>query len=174
MIVRRLIAGLLSAGLGTGALGATALASGPRPRAARPAELVQLPTMGSRALARADSADEADPTAPSTAPVASLPSPEIAARARAVFDANRVGKIDRSQYTEQMNGRIDDKSLAAAAVQLGSLGDVKSFNQVRKITQGNRTLSVFRIDFVNGGTIEQAIGWDSAGKVAFLQFAPAR
>jgi hypothetical protein len=173
MMVRRLFAGLLLTGFCGAMIGATALASGPRPRAVRSAQLVQLPATGGRALARAYSNDTAEPAAPA-APAASLPSPEIAVRARAVFDANRAGKIDRSQYTDQMNGRIDDKTLASVSAQLVSLGDVKSFNQVRKITQGPTTVYVFRIDFVNGGEIEQAIGWNAAGKIAFLQFASGR
>ncbi len=167
MIVRRLLAGLLLTGLA-----APALASAPRPHEVPPAAVVQLPTTGSRVFARADAAGEPEPAAPNAA--ASIPSPEIAARARVVFDANRAGKIDRTQYTDEVNGYVDDKALAAAAVQLTSLGDVKNFNQVRKVTQGRLTVYVFRIDFVKGPAIEQAIGWNAAGKVDFLQFTAAR
>lgn len=169
MIVRRFLAGVLLTGLA-----APALASAPHPRAVRQAEVVALPITGGRVFARAEASDEAEPATPNPATAASIPSPEIAARARAVFDANRAGKIDRSQYSDEMNGRIDDKSLATASVQLTSLGDVKNFNQVRKITQGRLTLYVFRIDFVKGSSIEQAIGWNAAGKVEFLQFSASR
>jgi hypothetical protein len=169
MIVRRLLAGLLLTGLA-----APALASAPHPRDARPADVVQLPMTGNRVLARAEAPDEAEPPAPSPAGAASIPLPETAARARAVFEANRAGKIDRSQYTDEMNGYIDDKALATASAQLTSLGEVKSFNQVRRITQGRLSVYVFRIDFVKGTQIEQAIGWNAAGKIDFLQFSPPR
>jgi hypothetical protein len=169
MIVRRLLAGLLLTGLA-----APALASAPHPRESRPADVVLLPMTASRVFARAEASDDADPPAPGPATAASTPSPEIAARARAVFDANRAGKIDRSQYTDEMNGYIDDKALATASAQLTSLGEVKNFNQVRKITQGRLAVYVFRIDFVKGTQIEQAIGWNAAGKVDFLKFTAPR
>jgi len=91
-----------------------------------------------------------------------------------VFEANRAGKIDRSQYTDEVNGYIDDKALATASTRLTSLGEVKNFNQVRKVTQGRMTVYVFRIDFINAPPIEQAIGWNAAGKVDFLQFTAVR
>jgi hypothetical protein len=169
MIVRRLLAGLLLT-----VLAAPALASAPHPRERRPAEVVQLPMTASRVIVRAEASDDAEPAAPSPGAAASTPSPEVAARARAVFEANRAGKIDRSLYTDEMNGYIDDKALAAESAQLTSLGDVKSFNQVRKITQGRLTVYVFRIDFVKGSTIEQAVGWNVAGKIDFLQFSAPR
>ena len=168
MIVRRLLAGLLLTGLA-----APALASAPHPRE-RQADVVQLPTTGARVFVRAEAPDEPEPTAPNPGAAASIPSPEIAARARAVFEANRAGKIDRSQYTLEMNGYIDDKALATASIQLTSLGEVKTFNQVRKITQRRLTVYVFRIDFVKGLQLEQAIGWNVAGKVDFLQFTAPR
>jgi len=169
MIVRRLLAGLLLTGLAV-----PALASAPHPRESRPAEIVQLPTTASRVFMRAEASDDAEPPAPGPATAASTPSPEVAARARAVFETNRAGKIDRSQYTDEMNGYIDDKSLATASAQLTGLGEVKNFIQVRKITQGRTTVYVFRIDFVKGSTIEEAVGWNPAGKVDFLQFTAPR
>jgi hypothetical protein len=169
MIVRRLFAGLLLTGLA-----APALASAPHPRELHPADVVQLPVTSSRVFMRAEAADDAESPAPGPATAASIPSPEIAARARLVFEANRAGKIDRAQYTDEMNGYIDDKALATASAQLTGLGEVKSFNQVRKITQGHTTVYVFRIDFVKGTTIEEAVGWNAAGKVAFLQFTAPR
>lgn len=167
MIMRRLLAGLLLTGIA-----APALASGPPPRDPHPAQIVQLPATGARVFARADATD--DGSTPPSGYVASMPSPEVAARARSVFDDNRAGKIDRAQYTDQVNGYIDDKSLAAAASQLSGLGDVKSFNQVRKITQGRQIVYVFRIDFVKAASIEEVIGWNAAGKVDFLQFTSVR
>jgi hypothetical protein len=168
MIVRRLLAGLLLTGIA-----APALASAPHPREPRPAEVVQLPT-GSRVFVRAEATDDSESPTPAPATAASTPSPEIAARARAVFEANRAGKIDRSGYTDEVNGYIDDKALATASTRLTSLGEVKNFNQVRKITQGRMTVYVFRIDFINAPPIEQAIGWNASGKVDFLQFTAAR
>ncbi|HEX3467016.1 MAG TPA: hypothetical protein VHT05_02830 [Candidatus Elarobacter sp.] len=165
--MRRLLAGLLLTGIA-----APALASGPPPRDRHPAQIVQLPTTGARVFMRADATDDGD--APSSGNAASMPSPEVAARARAVFDDNRAGKIDRSQYTDQVNSYINDKSLAAAASQLSGLGDVKSFNQVRKITQGRQVVYVFRIDFVRAAPIEEVIAWNAAGKVDFLQFSSVR
>jgi hypothetical protein len=168
MIVRRLLAGLLLTGVA-----APALASAPRPHAAGRADVVQIPATAGRVFVRAQAADDAESPAPNVGTAASIPSPEIAARARAVFEANRAGKIDRSQYTDEMNRYIDDKALATAA-ELTSLGEVKNFNQVRKITQGRLAVYVFRIDFVKGPPIEEAIGWTAAGKVDFLQFTAPR
>jgi hypothetical protein len=197
MIVRRLLAGVLLAGLAVPALGAA-----PHPHEPRtpPREAIPAPprAMTARVFARADA--EADPSpapvpaspaapalpaasgAPAPAaepgtlppPAASSPSPEVAARARAEFEANRSGKIDRTHYTTEMNARISDTALAEASSALKALGPVKGFVQVRKITQGALTLYVFRIECEKPPAVEEAIAWNAAGKVDFLQFVPAR
>ena len=176
MNVRRLLAGVLLAGLAAPTLGAA-----PHPRAVPPAaNALQLPLgPGSRVFARAESeaspapAPEQSPAAAS-GPAASTPSPEIAARARAVFDANRAGKIDRSAYTADMSAKITDAALARVAAELRSLGDVKSFVQVRKITVGSTVAYVFRIETEKPPVVEETISWDAAGKIDLLQFGPAR
>ncbi|HZW52473.1 MAG TPA: hypothetical protein VFF00_00500, partial [Candidatus Elarobacter sp.] len=122
----------------------------------------------------ASGAPAAEPEPAVPRPTASSPSPEIAARARAEFEANRSGKIDRSHYTAEMNARISDTALAEAATALKALGQVKGFTQVRKITQGSLTLYVFRIECEKPPVVEEAIAWNAAGKVDFLQFGPAR
>jgi hypothetical protein len=182
MIVRRLLTGVLVAGLA-----APLLAAAPHPREPRaPRETIPAPPPGavSRVFARAESADPSPPPAsPAASPVpaaddapvpASTPSAETAARARAEFEANRTGKIDRSRYTADMNARITDSALVEAATALKSLGTVKSFTQVRKITQGTQVVYVFRIECDKPPVIEEAIGWNAAGKVDFLQFGAAR
>jgi|GEM_PF-2385971 len=176
MIVRRLLAGLLLAALAAPTLGAAPSARPSR----QPRDAVQmLPlTSGSRVFARAEPEPPAPPSAePSSAtagPAASLPSPEIAARARAAFDANRAGKIDRAAYSAQMNATITGAGLARVAAELRALGDVKSFVQVRKITMGAIVAYVFRIESEKPPAVEQTISWDSAGKIDFLQFGQVR
>lgn len=177
MMVRRLLAGVLLAGLAVPALGAAPHAHEPRtpPRQAIPAPPR---AMTARVFARADA--DADPSPAPTAepalppPVLSSPSPEIAARARAEFEANRSGKIDRAHYTSEMNARISDTALAEASSALKALGAVKGFVQVRKITQGASTLYVFRIECEKPPVVEESIAWNAAGKVDYLQFGPAR
>jgi hypothetical protein len=174
MIVRRFLAGLLLAGLAVPALGAA-----PHPRAPQvPQNAAQrLPLgPGSRVFARAEaeSPASAEPSPAASMPAASIPSPEIAARARAAFDANRKGKIDRSAYTADMNAIITDAGLARVAIELRSLGEVKTFVQVRKMTQGTTSAYVFRIEGEKPPPIEETISWDADGKIDYLRFGPAR
>ena len=173
MIVRRRLAGALLTGLAVPLLAAAPHPSEPRaPRGAVP----WMPS--ARVFARAESAlrDQASPAPAATdepqapPPLATGPSAEVTARARAVFEANRAGKIDRTQYTADMNGRITDAALAQASLELRGLGEVKSFTQVRKITYGAITLYVFRIELAKLPVIEQVVGWNEAGQVRYLSF----
>jgi hypothetical protein len=176
MIVRRLLAGVLLAGLAVPTLGAAPHARA-TPALQNAAQRLPLGT-GSRVFARADAepppAPSAEPSPAASGPAASTPSPEIAARARAAFEANRAGKIDRSAYTADMSAKISDAGLAHVAVELRQLGDVKTFVQVRKITVGATVAYVFRIETEKPPVIEETISWDAAGKIDFLQFGPAR
>jgi hypothetical protein len=155
MIVRRLLTGVLLGGLAFAPAAAAEPEASPAPAA-------------STAPATAESDRPLPP------PVASVPSPEIAARARAEFEANKNGKIDRARYTSEMNARITDGALAEVSSTLRSLGTVKTFTQVRKITNGSLTLYVFRVECEKPPLIEVAIGWDPTGKVDYLQLGPAR
>jgi hypothetical protein len=171
MIVRRRLAGALLSGLAVPLLAAAPHSSEPRaPRGFVP----WMPS--ARVFARAEpvARDQASP-APTDEPqapppVATGPTAEVTARARAVFEANRAGKIDRTQYTADMNGRITDAALAQASLELRRLGEVKSFTQVRKITHGPITLYVFRIELAKLPVIEQVVGWNDVGQVRFLSF----
>ena len=69
-----------------------------------------------------------------------------------------------------MSARMTDANLAEVSTSLKALGAVKSFTQVRKITQGALTLYVFRVEFEKPPVVEEAIAWNAAGKVDFLQF----
>ncbi|MBV9409399.1 MAG: hypothetical protein JO164_11295 [Candidatus Eremiobacteraeota bacterium] len=182
MIVRRLLAGVLLPGLAV-----PTLAAAPHAGPARSAPVLALPTSGNRVFARADAAyaDASPSPAPSASPAASFspagspfpastPSAEVAAKARAVFDANRAGAIDRTQYTDAMNTIITAGALAQTAAQLSALGEVKRFTQVRKVTQGALTLYVFRVELAKPPAIEQAIAWGADGRVQYLSFGPAR
>jgi hypothetical protein len=103
-----------------------------------------------------------------------MPSLDVAARARAAFDANRAGKIDRTAYSAEMSAKITDDGLAHVAAELRALGNVKSFVQVRKITAGTLVAYVFRIETEKPPVVEETISWDAAGKIDLLQFGPAR
>ncbi|HTD38268.1 MAG TPA: hypothetical protein VK669_12190 [Candidatus Limnocylindrales bacterium] len=166
MSVRRVLGGVI-----LGGLAAPLLAAAPLP--APPPGVT-----GTRVFARADAepipsavpSPAAEEPAPPRPASASPPSPEVAARARAELEANRTGKIDRTHYTADMAARITDASLAEVSTSLKALGAVKSFTQVRKITQGALTLYVFRVEFEKPPIVEEAIAWNAAGKVDFLQF----
>jgi hypothetical protein len=145
MIVRRLLAGVLLAGLA-------------------------VPTLG----AEPPLAPSAEPSPAASGPAASIPSPEIAARARAAFEANRAGKIDRAAYSAEMSAKITDDGLAHVAVELRALGTVKTFVQVRKITMGALVAYVFRIESEKPFAVEETISWDAAGKIDVLQFGQVR
>jgi hypothetical protein len=181
MFVRRFLAGVLLAGLAASTLAAA-------PRDSRHAKADQPapppPGMGVRVFARADAHGEVaqmapPPAAASSAPASGAgvpagPSPEIAQRARGEFEAHRAGKIDRSRYTPEMNGVITDARLAEASTELQTLGMVKSFVQVRRITHGGSSLYVFRIECDNAPVVEETIGWNADGKVDYLAFGPSR
>jgi hypothetical protein len=182
MFVRRFLAGVLLAGLAASTL-AVAPRESRRTKADQPAP--PPPGMGIRVFARADALGGLAQTSPSpsAAPSAAPPSelltpaessPEIAQRARAEFDAHRAGKIDRSHYTPEMNGVITDARLAQAATELQTLGAVKNFVQVRRITNGGTSMYVFRIECTNAPVLEETIGWNAAGKVDYLSFGPVR
>ncbi len=167
MVVRRMLSGVLSAGLA-----APLLAAAPIPA---PPPGVSGTRVFARAEAEPSPAATAAPSpaageAPPPPAVASTPSPEVAARARAELEANRSGKIDRTHYTADMAARMTDASLAEVSTSLKALGAVKSFTQIRKITQGALTLYVFRVEFEKPPIVEEAIAWNAAGKVDFLQF----
>jgi hypothetical protein len=177
MIARRFLAGVLVT-----VVAVPLLAAAPRTQDPHPPRAIPAPPAGwsTRVFARAEA--PAEPVVPSVAPdepqapppVASSPSPEIAARARAELDASRTGKIDRSRYSADMNARITDGALAEASSALRALGAVKGFVQVRKITRGATTVYVFRVEFEKPPLIEETIAWDPSGKVDLLQFGPAR
>jgi len=183
MMGRRLVGCLLLVGLAVPVLG-----TAPHERRAAAREVAVLPPagMGTRVFARADGGDSSPTPSPLPAPSsaaaadgpgpAALPSPEIAVRARAEFEANRAGKIDRAHYTADMNGVITDDALARAASTLRSLGVVKRFSQVRRISNPRLTIYVFRIEFDGdaGPAIEESVAWDAGGKVSYLAFLPAR
>jgi hypothetical protein len=173
MIVRRLLAGVLLAGLAVPTLGAA-----PHARVAPQNAAQRLPLgSGSRVFARADAepppAPSAEP-APAAGPAASMPSPETASRARAVFDANRSGKIERSAYTPELSAKITDAGLSHVAAGLRSIGEVRRFVQVRKVTVGATVAYVFRIEADKPPVLEETVAWDAAGKIEYLEFGPAR
>ena len=186
MIERLPIAGVLVTGLAVALLGAAPHQR--EPRADRDMIPAAPPGMASRVFARADGVPdptasppsaEASPAPAEPAPpveasphAASTPSAEVAARARAEFDANRSGKIDRTRYTDEMNGIISAPALAQAAAQLKTLGTVKTFTQVRKVMKGPLTIYVFRIECEKPPPIEESIAWNTAGKVEYLSFGP--
>jgi hypothetical protein len=154
MFVRGLATGVLLTGLAWGPAAAAEPESSPAPAATAPAPL--------------------DSERPLPPPVASIPSPEIAARARAEYEANKSGRIDRARYTADMNARITDSALAELSSALRSLGSVKVFTQVRKITSGGLSVYVFRVECEKPPPIEVAIAWNQAGKVDYLQLGPVR
>jgi hypothetical protein len=190
MIVRRLLAGVLLVGLAV-----STLAAAPREDRRPKANAAPIPPagMGTRVFARADALGPLAQALPSPSPASapasgspasgapapelgtpSGPSAETALRARVEFDAHRAGKIDRSHYTAEMNQVITDARLVRASTELQSLGAVKTFSQVRRITHGSSSIYVFRIECENAPVVEETIAWDAAGKVDYLSFGPVR
>ena len=105
-------------------------------------------------------------------PVAAIPSAQIAARARLVFEQIRADALDRSQFSSGMESKLDAHGLAAAAEHLRALGAVTSFNQSRRITHGTASLYVFRIVCEHPPVLEEAIEFAPDGKIDYLAFSP--
>jgi hypothetical protein len=117
------------------------------------------------------------PSPAASPPPASSPAPAVAAdarlaKARAEFEAWQNAKIDLSHYIPEAAAQFTDavvKSLSDQA--LKPLGAVKTFTQVRIVTTPVATIYVYHVVAANGA-IDQAISWDAAGKIQYIQFVP--
>lgn len=177
-MVARFVTGVLFFGLAVPALAAV-----PRSSQNQPVHVL-LADGGERVLARAvsEDADVPSPAAavsvspsalPGASPVAS-PSAEIIAKARAEFEHDRTGKLDRTRYGTKLNGMITDALYTQISTQLQSLGEVKTFTSVSQAVNTGVTVYLFRIECAKPPAVEQVIGWDATGKVAVLGYRPAR
>jgi hypothetical protein len=101
---------------------------------------------------------------------ASIPSPELAAKARAEFNAWQSGKIDLDRYLPAVRGRFGAATVTdISAHVLAPLGSLTSFTQIRRTTYEGMSLYVFRAVCANGA-VEQMMSWDDAGRILFIFF----
>ncbi|HTJ26420.1 MAG TPA: hypothetical protein VMA36_09650 [Candidatus Limnocylindria bacterium] len=116
--------------------------------------------------------------APSPSPVAtpamgaaaSIPSPELAAKARVEFDAWQHGKVDLNRYLPAVRRQFDAMTVTDVSTHvLAPLGSLTSFTQIRRTTFQGMSLYVFRAVCANGA-VDQMISWDDAGRVIFILF----
>lgn len=132
---------------------------------------------GERVLARA----EAHGGAAGAATPASSPSASPAAidphvvRSRGELDAWIAGKIDRSHYTDAANAQLNDGVVAQVSAQLAQLGAVKTFTQLRRMSQeggGGSNGYAFKVEAEKPPVLEMLIGFDKDDKVAAIFFRP--
>jgi hypothetical protein len=101
---------------------------------------------------------------------ASIPSPELAAKARAEFDAWQRGKIDLNRYFPAARAQLSNATVTDISTQvLKPLGALSSFTQLRKTTYHGMSLYVFRAVCANGA-VDQMISWDDTGHILFILF----
>jgi hypothetical protein len=120
------------------------------------------------ALAQPTAAPAASPV---PGPVATI-DPTQTARARAEFDAWRVGTIDRSHYDAQLNAKIPEGGIGQLSGQLRTLGDVVSFSQLERGTDGGSTYYVYKIVGSVPPPLAMFISFDGTGKIDAIAFRP--
>jgi hypothetical protein len=109
---------------------------------------------------------------PVTSPAPAGTTDANAAKARIEFEAWQNAKIDLSHYIPEAAAQFTDavvKSLSDQA--LKPLGAVKTITQTRVVTTPVATIYVYHVVCANGA-IDQAISWNSAGKIQYIQFVP--
>lgn len=109
---------------------------------------------------------------PASTPASAATADANAAKARAEFEAWQNAKIDLSHYIPEAAAQFTDafvKSLSDQA--LKPLGAVKTITQIRVVTTPVATIYVYHVVCANGA-IDQALSWNAAGKIQYLQFVP--
>ena len=112
-------------------------------------------------------------------PVASMSIPEnpnLTTLARSQIDIMRTGKINRSQYGDQLNKVLTDSTIAQLSQALAVGGAVTSFSYAGTADYSGLPVAQYLVAFEHPvGTTNQwieSIAADPTGKVLFLSFAP--
>jgi len=108
------------------------------------------------------------PTAPST------PNAAVLARARTWFHALQIGKVDRTELNDQVNGLLTDATVKQLATQLGPLGDPVTFEQLQTGVQAGSTYYVYKMTFKDGDVFDFVFAYQGDGKVSGLRIVPAQ
>ena len=109
---------------------------------------------------------------PSSSPGSAATADARAVKARVEFEAWQSGKIDLSHYVPEAAAQFPDAVVTSISDHgLKQLGAVKSITQIRVVTTPVATIYVYHVVCANGA-IDQAISWDAAGKIQYIQFVP--
>lgn len=111
--------------------------------------------------------------APPQAAATPTPDPAIMQRARTMFSALQIGKIDRSQLNAEANSTIDDATIKRAHDAVVSLGVPVTFEQQNVFVRNGITNYVYLVTFGGGQSLDFGFLLDSSGKVAGMAILPA-
>jgi hypothetical protein len=106
------------------------------------------------------------PDVAATPASASAEDPAITERFRQALSSLLEGKIDRSQYTAQVNAALTPDVLATTAAQLKSLGTIAKIAYLRSTKIAAGTLYSYRVTFSAGQTLTWQFVLDPSGKIA--------
>jgi CubicO group peptidase (beta-lactamase class C family) len=92
-------------------------------------------------------------------------------RIRGIFEGLRLRIIDRTQFTSNANAYFDDVALSDFASSLGSMGELRSFTQIRQGLRGGYVYRSYRATFASR-SVRVWIFEQPDGKLEQLQVAP--
>ena len=107
--------------------------------------------------------------------------PAVTAMARAQIETIRSGKIDRSQYSNELNGAITDTMFSLWSQMFAVGGAVTSFTYAGTAPVNGVPIAQYAVVFENPivaprlpstNQWNESIAVDSTGKIAYLSFAP--
>lgn len=124
-------------------------------------------------LAQAQPAPSPAPTSSSSMHVQSAPQapedPTVTARAKDIMHRVQTGTVDRSQLSDDYNKQVTDKTLSDASSELAALGEPRNFQYFGKLTQGDVTAYVYRVQ-MERGVVDELIAFDPSNKIVRLLF----
>lgn len=105
-----------------------------------------------------------------------MPVPEDPAVGTAVkrqYLAWQTGKIDRNDFSAEMNKELPDATVARVASQLQSLGAPKKFTYVERTLWNGYRVYTYRVE-TQKARLRMLYTVDAEGKISALWFRPAR
>jgi CubicO group peptidase (beta-lactamase class C family) len=94
-----------------------------------------------------------------------FPGGDETARARAIFDGLRKGRIDRKEFTADGSAYFTPQAVADFAASLGPLGEPESFVRGSKRMRGGFTSEVYNIAYADGRKLRLVMRAQPDGKV---------
>jgi CubicO group peptidase (beta-lactamase class C family) len=94
-----------------------------------------------------------------------FPGGDETARARAIFEGLRKGRIDRQGFTANGSAYFTDQAVADFAASLGLLGEPESFTRTSKRMRGGFTSEVYAIAYADGRKLKLVMRARPDGKV---------